>query len=357
VIELTNVLVERLASEALDDCEELRELLAEGREKGYLSAQRIADVLQDVDLSAGQLEEIFLTVHDLGIEVITAAEPLEGDGDGSGAADATVVTTDDIASSLDLSLHGAAMTDSVRSYLNEIRKVPLLTAQEEVSLARRIERRDREAKRKMTEANLRLVASIAKRYTGRGMVLLDLIQEGNLGLMHAVEKFDYRKGYKFSTYATWWIRQAITRALANQARVIRIPAHRVEQINNLMRVQRQLTTDLGREPTREEVAAEMEITVAKVGEITAVNQRPISLETPVGEESDGQLGDLIEDQAATVPLEAVSEIMQRDELRSVLANLPARERKVIELRFGLRGQQPRSLAEVGQRFGDRKSVV
>ena len=236
-------------------------------------------------------------------------------------------------------------------YLKEIGKVPLLTAEEEVSLARRIERRDMDAKRKLIEANLRLVVSIAKRYVGRGMLFLDLIQEGNLGLIRAVEKFDYRKGYKFSTYATWWIRQAITRAIADQARTIRIPVHMVETINKLIRVQRQLLQDVGREPTPEEIAAEMGTTPQKVREIQKISQEPVSLETPIGEEEDSQLGDFIEDEDATIPVEAVSEIMQKEELSAVLGTLTHRERKVIELRFGLKGEHPRTLEEVGQKFG------
>ena len=236
-------------------------------------------------------------------------------------------------------------------YFKEIGKVPLLTAEEEVSLAKRIERRDMEAKRKLIEANLRLVVSIAKRYVGRGMPFLDLIQEGNLGLMRAVEKFDYRRGFKFSTYATWWIRQAITRAIADQARTIRVPVHMVEQINKLIRVQRQLLQDIGREPTPEEIAAEMDTTEAKVREILKISQDPVSLETPIGEEHDAQLGDFIEDEDATMPVEAVGEIMQKEELDSVLSTLTHRERKIIELRFGLKGGHPRTLEEVGQKFG------
>jgi RNA polymerase primary sigma factor len=236
-------------------------------------------------------------------------------------------------------------------YFREMGRVPLLTAEEEVSLAKRIERRDMDAKRKLTEANLRLVVSIARRHMGRGMPLLDLIQEGNLGLMRAVEKFDYRRGFKFSTYATWWIRQAVTRALADQARTIRIPVHMVENINKLVRVQRQLLQDSGREPTPEEIATEMGTTPERVREILKISQEPVSLETPIGEEDDSQLGDFIEDEDAIMPVEAVSEIMQKEELGRVLGTLTHRERKVIELRFGLRGEHPRTLEEVGQKFG------
>ena len=244
----------------------------------------------------------------------------------------------------------SASNDPVRMYFKEMGKVPLLTAEEEVSLAKRIERRDMAAKRKLIEANLRLVVSIAKRHVGRGMLFLDLVQEGNIGLMRAVEKFDYRRGFKFSTYATWWIRQAITRALANQARTIRVPGHMVDMINRLIRVQRQLLQDMGREPTPEEIAAEMDTTEAKVREILKISQDPVSLETPIGEEEDAQLGDFIEDEDATMPEEAVGEIMQREEIDSVLSMLTHRERKIIELRFGLKGEHPRTLEEVGQEF-------
>jgi RNA polymerase primary sigma factor len=236
-------------------------------------------------------------------------------------------------------------------YLREIGRVPLLTAAQEVSLAKRIERRDMNAKAVLIEANLRLVVSVAKRYVGRGLAFLDLIQEGNLGLIRAVEKFDYRKGYKFSTYATWWIRQAITRAIADQARTIRVPVHMVETINRLSRVQRQLLQDLGREPTIAEIAHELEVTPERVREIQKVAQEPVSLETPVGEDEDSELGDLIEDSAIQSPSEAVAGLMRREELESILGQLTHRERKVLELRFGLRGEEPRTLEEVGQRFG------
>ncbi len=319
--------------------DEVRELLAEGCEQGYLSGERVAEALQDVDLSAEQLDSIFLLFHDHGIEIIGGDEPLPGDG----AAEAE-------APGLDLSIKTSS-SDPVRMYFSEIGRVALLTAVEEVSLARRIERRDMAAKRRLIEANLRLVVSIARRHSGHGMALLDLIQEGNLGLIRAVEKFDYRRGYKFSTYATWWIRQAITRAVADQARTIRVPVHMVEQINRLMRVQRQLLQDLGREPTPEEIAAEMGITPQKVRDIIKISQDPLSLGSPIGEEGNSQLGDFIEDEDAVVPVEAVSAIMQREELAQVLATLTHRERKVIELRFGLADGQPHTLEEVGQRFG------
>ena len=323
--------------------EEVRVLIDEGREQGYLATDHIADALRDVELTPDQIDGIYNLFADNGIDI------LEGEG----------VATDDVPGAkpeeevipkLDLSVK-TPTNDPVRMYLKEIGKVPLLTAEEEVSLARRIERRDMDAKRKLIEANLRLVVSIAKRYVGRGMLFLDLIQEGNLGLIRAVEKFDYRKGYKFSTYATWWIRQAITRAIADQARTIRIPVHMVETINKLIRVQRQLLQDLGREPTPEEIADEMGTTTQKVREIIKISQEPVSLETPIGEEEDSQLGDFIEDEDATMPVEAVSEIMQKEALNAVLGTLTHRERNVIELRFGLKGEHPRTLEEVGQRFG------
>ena len=323
--------------------DEVRLLVDEGREQGYLTSDHVAEALQDVDLSPDQIDSIYNLFADLGIDIIEA----EGSVDGE-----TVDTKadEDLLPKLDLTVK-TLTNDPVRMYLKEIGRVPLLTAEEEVSLARRIERGDREAKRKLIEANLRLVVSIAKRYVGRGMLFLDLIQEGNLGLIRAVEKFDYRKGYKFSTYATWWIRQAITRAIADQARTIRIPVHMVETINKLIRIQRQLLQDMGREPTPEEIGAEMGTTPQKVREILKISQEPVSLETPIGEEEDSQLGDFIEDVEAAVPHDAVSEIMRKEELNAVLNSLTHRERRVIELRFGLKGEHPRTLEEVGQKFG------
>ena len=269
-------------------------LVDEGREQGYLASDHIADALQDVELTPDQIDGIYNLFADLGIDI------LEGEGGGAPPRVPEAKPEEDVIPKLDLSVK-TPTNDPVRMYLKEIGKVPLLTAEEEVSLAKRIERRDMDAKRKLIEANLRLVVSIAKRYVGRGMLFLDLIQEGNLGLIRAVEKFDYRKGYKFSTYATWWIRQAITRAIADQARTIRIPVHMVETINKLIRVQRQLLQDIGREPTPEEIAAEMGTTPQKVREILKISQEPVSLETPIGEEEDSQLGDFIEDEDATMP--------------------------------------------------------
>ena len=297
---MTDFAEDRKATEPVElGIDEVRILVEEGREQGYLNTDHIADALQDVELTPDQIDGIYNLFADLGIDIIEGEVAL---ADGPEAK-----PEEEIISKLDLSVK-TPTNDPVRMYLKEIGKVPLLTAEEEVSLAKRIERRDMEAKRKLIEANLRLVVSIAKRYVGRGMLFLDLIQEGNLGLIRAVEKFDYRKGFKFSTYATWWIRQAITRAIADQARTIRIPVHMVETINKLIRVQRQLLQDLGREPTPEEIAAEMGTTPQKVREILKISQEPVSLETPIGEEEDSQLGDFIEDEDATMPVEAV----QRD---------------------------------------------
>jgi RNA polymerase primary sigma factor len=253
---------------------------------------------------------------------------------------------------IDLSVpEGIAIDDPVRMYLKEIGRVPLLSADEEVELARRMEEGSEEAKRRLAEANLRLVVSIAKRYVGRGMLFLDLIQEGNLGLIKAVEKFDYLKGFKFSTYATWWIRQAITRAIADQARTIRIPVHMVETINKLIRVQRQLIQELGRDPLPEEIAGEMEISEDRVREILKISQEPVSLETPIGEEEDSHLGDFIEDEEALAPAEAASFFLLREQLEDVLSTLTIREKKVLQLRFGLEDGRSRTLEEVGQVFG------
>ena len=270
----------------------------------------------------------------------------------------TASTVDDegAGAQLDLSLRTWSL-DPVRMYFREIARVPLLTAVQEVSLAKRIERHDMEAKRRLIEANLRLVVSIAKRYSRTGMPMLDLIQDGNLGLIRAVEKFDYRRGYKFSTYATWWIRQAISRAAADQARTIRVPVHMVEQINKLIRVQRELQASLGHEPSAEEIAVQMGTTAAKVREIIRVSQEPVSLETPVGDEDDSQLSDFIDDPEAVTPVEAVDEIIQRELMAKVLASLTHREREIIELRFGFNGEKPRTLEEVGRQFGVTRERV
>ncbi|HHY38208.1 MAG TPA: RNA polymerase sigma factor RpoD [Clostridia bacterium] len=345
--------------------EGVRDLIDKGRKKGSLSYREIMDTLEGVDLSPDQIDEIYEVLNSMGIDVTNetqerqepAMEESDQDGARVGAPDegpAEDVSRDggEEAEEIDLSIpEGIALDDPVRMYLKEIGKVPLLTAEEEVELAKRIEAGDEEAKRRLTEANLRLVVSIAKKYVGRGMLFLDLIQEGNLGLIKAVEKFDYRKGYKFSTYATWWIRQAITRAIADQARTIRIPVHMVETINRLIRVSRQLLQELGREPMPEEIAEEMDIPVERVREIMKIAQEPVSLETPIGEEEDSHLGDFIEDEEAPAPAEAASFLLLKEQLEEVLDSLTPREQKVLRLRFGLDDGRARTLEEVGQVFG------
>jgi RNA polymerase primary sigma factor len=321
---------------SISGLEEVQELIEEGRELGAVPLSRVVDVVEAADLTEEQQERLLQVLAEFNVEVLAEGVDLP-DANGAGPR-------------LDLTVK-AHSNDPVRMYLREIGRVPLLTAAQEVSLAKRIERRDMTAKAALIEANLRLVVSVAKRYVGRGLAFLDLIQEGNLGLIRAVEKFDYRKGYKFSTYATWWIRQAITRAIADQARTIRVPVHMVETINRLSRVQRQLLQDLGREPSIAELAKELEVTPDRVREIQKVAQEPVSLETPVGEDEDSELGDLIEDPGAESPSEAVATLLRREELEEVLGQLTHRERKVLELRFGLRGEEPRTLEEVGQRFG------
>ena len=292
-------------------------------------------MLEEVDLQPEQIEKIYETLESLGIDIMDETS----DDD----------TAEDKDDDLDLP-EGISIDDPVRMYLKEIGKVPLLTAEEEVELAKRMAEGDEEAKRKLVEANLRLVVSIAKRYVGRGMLFLDLIQEGNLGLIKAVEKFDYKKGFKFSTYATWWIRQAITRAIADQARTIRIPVHMVETINKLIRVSRQLLQEYGREPQPEEIAAEMGIQEEKVREIMKIAQEPVSLETPIGEEEDSHLGDFIPDDDAPAPAEAAAFTLLKEQLMDVLDTLTSREEKVLRLRFGLDDGRARTLEEVGKEF-------
>lgn len=326
--------------------EQIKELVQLGKKRGMLTYSDINEALPNVELSPEQIEEIYDILADSGIDVVpdTEMESLESDEADAGVADEAV--------DLDLALpESVAVDDPVRMYLKEIGRVPLLTAEEEIELAKRIEKGDEMAKRRLAEANLRLVVSIAKRYVGRGMLFLDLIQEGNLGLIKAVEKFDYRKGYKFSTYATWWIRQAITRAIADQARTIRIPVHMVETINKLIRVQRQLLQELGREPSPEEMAKAMDMSVDRVREILKVAQEPVSLETPIGEEEDSHLGDFIPDEDAPAPAEAASFMLLKEQLKDVLSTLSEREKKVLELRFGLEDGRARTLEEVGQQFG------
>ncbi len=328
----------------------LLELVERGKKKGALTYKEIMDALQSVELSTDQIDEVYESLGEMGIDVTSDSgevDALEPEEDG-----AVVEVEAENPEDVDLSIpEGISLDDPVRMYLKEIGRVPLLTAEEEVGLAKRIEKGDEQAKRRLAEANLRLVVSIAKRYVGRGMLFLDLIQEGNLGLIKAVEKFDYRKGYKFSTYATWWIRQAITRAIADQARTIRIPVHMVETINKLIRVQRQLVQGLGRDPSPEEIAAEMDMTVERVREILKVAQEPVSLETPIGEEEDSHLGDFIEDHDAPAPAEAASFHLLKEQLEDVLETLNPREEKVLRLRFGLDDGRSRTLEEVGQVFG------
>ncbi|MCS7236579.1 MAG: RNA polymerase sigma factor RpoD [Armatimonadota bacterium] len=314
---------------------ELRELIELGRKKGFLLYEEIVKAIPAVEQNTEESERVFNLLQEMEIAVRDSEEEEE---------------EQEKAAELE-PLEGISIDDPVRMYLKEIGRVPLLTAQEEVELAKRMERGDEEAKRKLIEANLRLVVAIAKKYVGRGMLFLDLIQEGNLGLIRAVEKFDWRKGFKFSTYATWWIRQAITRALADQARTIRIPVHMVETINKLVRVSRQLLQQKGREPTPEEIAEEMKLPVERVREIMKIAQEPISLETPIGEEEDSHLGDFIEDAEALAPAEAASYTMLKEQLEGVLETLTARERNVLKLRFGLEDGRPRTLEEVGREFG------
>ncbi|MDZ7838789.1 MAG: RNA polymerase sigma factor RpoD [Actinomycetota bacterium] len=324
--------------------EEVKALISKGKEEGLLTAEEISEALAEVDLDKEQIERIYDVLQNLGIEIISEEDE---DIDNVGADKKEVAS---IKKKLDLTIKSPT-NDPVRMYLKEIGKVRLLTAVEEVQLAKRIKKGDMAAKRKLVEANLRLVVSIAKKYVGRGMLFLDLIQEGNLGLIRAVEKFDHTKGYKFSTYATWWIRQAITRAIADQARTIRIPVHMVETINKLIRIQRQLLQKLGREPVPEEIAKQMGFSPDKVREIMKISQEPVSLETPIGEEEDSHLGDFIEDSQVEAPSDAASFTMLQEQLQDVLNTLNERERKVIQLRFGLQDGHPRTLEEVGREFG------
>lgn len=316
----------------------LKELVEKGKSKGMLTYKEIMDAFEEIELEPDQIEKVYETMENMGIDVV---------GDIESEMEDIQLTEED----LELTIpEGISIDDPVRMYLKEIGKVPLLSADEEIELAQRMEKGENEAKRRLAEANLRLVVSIAKRYVGRGMLFLDLIQEGNLGLIKAVEKFDYRKGYKFSTYATWWIRQAITRAIADQARTIRIPVHMVETINKLIRVSRQLLQELGREPQPEEIAKEMNMSVEKVREIMKISQEPVSLETPIGEEEDSHLGDFIPDDDAPAPAEAAAFTLLKEQLIDVLDTLTAREEKVLRLRFGLDDGRARTLEEVGKEF-------
>ncbi|MDQ0058350.1 RNA polymerase sigma factor RpoD [Paenibacillus harenae] len=325
------------------------QLIEHGKKRSSLTYKEIMEKLSPFDQDPEQIDEFFEQLDDLGIEVLNENDedhPLRGPGEEQEREQ------DDFNFDDDLALPpGIKINDPVRMYLKEIGRVPLLLADDEVELAKRIENGDEEAKRRLAEANLRLVVSIAKRYVGRGMLFLDLIQEGNMGLIKAVEKFDHAKGFKFSTYATWWIRQAITRAIADQARTIRIPVHMVETINKLIRVSRQLLQELGREPTPEEIAAEMELSTEKVREIMKIAQEPVSLETPIGEEDDSHLGDFIEDQEALAPADAAAYELLKEQLEDVLDTLTEREENVLRLRFGLDDGRTRTLEEVGKVFG------
>ena len=328
--------------------EKIKTLLAMAKKKkNVLEYQEISDHFADLHLEEEQMDEILDALEKSGIDVLRIT-----DDDDIPDEELLLSDEDEVdMENLDLSIpDGISIEDPVRMYLKEIGKVPLLSAEEEIELAKRMENGDQEAKKRLAEANLRLVVSIAKRYVGRGMLFLDLIQEGNLGLIKAVEKFDYRKGYKFSTYATWWIRQAITRAIADQARTIRIPVHMVETINQLIRVSRQLLQELGREPTPEEISEEMGMPVDRVREILKISQEPVSLETPIGEEEDSHLGDFIQDDNVPVPAEAASFTLLREQLVEVLGTLTEREQKVLRLRFGLDDGRARTLEEVGKEF-------
>lgn len=329
--------------------EKMNELVALGKKKkSILDVQEINDFFADMELSAEQMEKVFEYLEGHNIDVLRITADTEDDVD----IDNMIAEEEEVdMENIDLSVpEGVSIEDPVRMYLKEIGKVPLLSAEREIELAKRMEEGDEDAKKELAEANLRLVVSIAKRYVGRGMLFLDLIQEGNLGLIKAVEKFDYHKGYKFSTYATWWIRQAITRAIADQARTIRIPVHMVETINKLIRVSRQLLQELGREPLPEEIAKELDMPVERVREILKISQEPVSLETPIGEEEDSHLGDFIQDDNVPVPAEAAAQTLLKEQLDEVLDTLTEREQKVLRLRFGMNDGRARTLEEVGKEF-------
>jgi RNA polymerase primary sigma factor len=333
------------AGEGRPDARELQRLVAEGVEKGFLTFDEIAAALEDVELTKEQSDDFYAHLVDRSIELV------EGERHKDPPHEQPAFAEDETKAAPKLDLSVEPSLDSLRLYLREIGKVPLLTADQEVCLAKRVERGDVAAKRQMIEANLRLVVSIAKPHVGRGLSFLDLIQEGSLGLIRAVDKFDYRKGFKFSTYATWWIRQAVTRAVGDKARTIRIPAHMVERLNNVARIERQLVQQLARQPRAEEIAAELAITSDEVREIRRMAKLPVSLEKPIGEQEDAKLADLVEDELAESPFEEASVSLRREEIGHALSALPERERQVIELRFGLDGGQPRTLEEVGRAFG------
>jgi RNA polymerase primary sigma factor len=333
------------------ELDELRPLVASGQERGFLTFAEIEACLEEVEVTKEQVQELHAYLDEQGIVVVGADGRLAKSENETVEAGAKSAGADPEArKKVEVDLTVEPSLDSLRLYLRSIGRVNLLTAEQEVTLARRIERGDMTAKQQMIEANLRLVVSIAKSYLGRGLTFLDLIQEGSMGLIRAVEKFDYRRGYKFSTYATWWIRQAVTRAIADKGRTIRIPVHMVEKLNKVVHVERQLIQQLGREPTAAEIAAELDTTVREVREVLRMAQQPISLEKPVGEEEDSSLGDFVEDHNAESPFELASEGLRRENLRRALATLPSREREVIEMRFGLTGERPYTLEEVGRAF-------
>jgi RNA polymerase primary sigma factor len=344
-----------LADEApITELDELRTLIQEGQERGFLTIEQITTTLEEVEITKEQLTELHAHLDEQGIAIVSAdGKPVTSE---SGRAEAVAAERQSPSGSAEtrkkpeIDLTVEPSLDSLRLYLRSIGRVALLTAEQEVSLAKRIERGDMEAKQAMVEANLRLVVSIAKGYLGRGLTFLDLIQEGSLGLIRAVEKFDYRRGYKFSTYATWWIRQAVTRAIADKGRTIRIPVHMVEKLNKVVHVERQLVQALGREPSPEEIAGELDCTPREVRDILRMSQQPISLEKPIGDEEESELGDFVEDQTAESPFELAAENLRKENVHRALAALPQREREVIEMRFGLTGGRPRTLEEVGRAF-------
>jgi len=342
-----------LAGDAsVTEIDELRPLIAEGQERGFLTFEQIATALEEVEVSKEQVAELHSYLEGEGIDVVGADGKLATSEGGrfEPAGGRQEAKTPDAPRKPEIDLTVEPSLDSLRLYLRSIGRVQLLTADREVALAQRIERGDLVAKQEMVEANLRLVVSIAKGYLGRGLSFLDLIQEGSLGLIRAVEKFDYRRGYKFSTYATWWIRQAVTRAIADKGRTIRIPVHMVEKLNKVVHVERQLVQELGREPTPEEIARQLECTSREVREILRMAQQPVSLEKPIGEEEESELGDFVEDESAESPFETASTNLRKENVRKALDALPQREREVIEMRFGLTGARPYTLEEVGRAF-------
>ena len=348
-----------LADEApIWEIDELRPLIAGGHERGYLTIEQVTACLEEVEVTKEQVRELHAHLEEQGIELLqegagiaAPAPPITEGPPGAAEEHPTAEPAKaDTRKNPEIDLTVEPSLDSLRLYLRSIGRVSLLTAAQEVELAKRIERGDMQAKQQMVEANLRLVVSIAKSYLGRGLTFLDLIQEGSLGLIRAVEKFDYRRGYKFSTYATWWIRQAVTRAIADKGRTIRIPVHMVEKLNKVVHVERQLVQQLGREPSPEEIAAELEVTPREVRDILRMSQQPISLEKPIGDEEESELGDFVEDQTAESPFELASENLRKENVQRALQTLPLREREVIEMRFGLTGGRPRTLEEVGRAF-------